>query len=94
MTNTITTNDILKFLHDNSVYTVSEGEVFNLIKYFESDLNYGLNYKEFAQILLPCENSWLRNEVLARRPFVRIGKYQLLPRDIELTLVEILLKEI
>lgn len=94
MSNHITSNDILKFLRDNSVYSVSENEVFNLVKYFENDLKYSLDYKEFSQILLPCEDSRLRNDVLARRPYVRIGRFQLLQRDIELTVVEIILKEI
>ena len=94
MSNNITSNDILKFLRDNSVYSVSESEVFNLIKYFENDLKYSLDYKEFSQILLPCEDSRLRNDVLSRRPYVRIGRFQLLQRDIELTVVEIILKEI
>jgi hypothetical protein len=94
MATTITSNDILKFLHDNSTYTVSDSEVFNLVKYFENDLSYKLSYKEFSQLLLPCEDSVVRNDVLSRKSYTRVGRYQSLASYIESTIVEIILKEI
>lgn len=92
--NTVNSHDIYNFLRDNAIYSVTEGEVFNLVKYFENDLNYSLSYKEFSQIFLPCEDSRLRNDILSRRPMVRIGRYERLRLDIESTLAEIILKEI
>ena len=52
-----------------------------------------LSFQEFIQILLPCEDNILRNVVLDR-PARRVGKYDVLPRDIELSMVNVLEKEI
>ena len=92
--NIISPSDVFKFLREHQVFTVSDEEVYLLVRYFETDLHHGLNYKEFGQILLPCENSNLRNEVLNRRSYARVSPHVLLAREIENTMVEILLKEI
>lgn len=94
MATTITSSDILKFLHDNSTFTVTDAEVFNLVRYFENDLTYKLSYKEFSQLLLPCEDTILRNDVLSRKSYTRVGRHQSLASYIESTIVEIIVKEI
>ena len=44
-------------------------------------------------MLLPCEDNLLRNITLDRRP-MRVGRYDNLPRDIEIGLTEIIEKEL
>jgi hypothetical protein len=40
-------------------------------------------------MILPCENNILRNVALDR-PSRRIGKYDILPKDIELSIVNVI----
>ena len=94
MNNAITSSDILHFLRDNTIYSVSESEAHRLIRYYVDDLDFSLTYKDFSQLLLPCENTVLRNSLLARRPYARVSRYQFLHRDIEHALCELLLEEI
>ena len=94
MGNTVTVQDILAFMRDNTVYSVTEAEVLRLIKYFVNDLHFNLSYKEFCQMLLPCEDTYLRNSVLSRRPYLRIGVFEFLPLEIEHAISDIILKEI
>ena len=47
----------------------------------------------FLQMLLPCTDNLLRN-ISLDRPSHRVGRYDNLPRDIELALLEIIEKEI
>ena len=72
---------------------MGESEAYSLVQFFDNDGNGKLTYQEFSQILLPCEDNLLRNITLDR-PARRIGRYEYLPRDIELSTVAILEKEI
>lgn len=92
--NAITSSDILHFLRDNSVYSVSESEVTKLIRYFVHDSSKSLRYEEFSQILLPCEDVRLRNAVRGRSPLKRVSIEEFLHRDVERTLCSLFLKEI
>ena len=44
-------------------------------------------------MLLPCQDNKLRNQVVAR-PSRRVGRFDFLPRDIEMALTAIIEKEI
>lgn len=44
-------------------------------------------------MILPCEDNILRNVVLDR-PSRRIGRYDILPRDIEFSIVNVIQKEV
>jgi Ca2+-binding EF-hand superfamily protein len=85
--------ELINFLRDNSCYHVSESEAFNLVQFFDSNGNNRLSYQEFLQIVLPCENNVLRHITLDR-PSRRITRYDHLPRDIELSITNILEKEV
>ena len=82
----ISSHEIVNFLRDNSVYHVLESEAYNLVQFFDSNGNGRLSFQEFLQMVLPCEDNLLRNMTLDR-PSARIGRYDHLPRDIELALL-------
>ena len=85
--------EVVNFLRDNLVHHVLESEAKNLVQFFDSDTDAQLNFSEFIQIFLPCEDNVLRN-ITIDRPSVRVGRLELLPRDIELALATVIEKEI
>lgn len=70
--------ELLNFLRDNQIHHVQEHELFQLIKFFDSDGDNLLSYQDYLQILLPCEDNMLRN-MAADRPSHRVGRYDFLP---------------
>jgi len=89
----IDSRELCNFLRDNSVYHVSESEAHTLIQFFDSNGNGRLSFTEFSQMVLPCEDNFLRNITMDRYA-VRVGRYDHLPRDIELALTSVIEKEI
>ena len=89
----ITSREICNFLRDNNVYHVSESEAYTLVQFFDSNGDGRLSFQEFLQMVLPCEDNFLRNQTLDRYA-QRVGRYDFLPRDIELALTSVLEKEI
>jgi len=94
MSSFITSYDIVRFLNDNSVYSVSEPEAFNLVKYFDADNKGCLNFADFIQIFLTCEDQMSREVTLARKPLYRISKFQSLHPTIERNMADIIVKEV
>jgi len=91
--NLLSSGEICNFLRDNGIYHVQEHEAYALVQFFDSDGNGRLNFQEFLQMLLPCEDNILRNITLDR-PSRRVGRYDNLPRDIELCMATIIEQEI
>ena len=89
----VTSREVCNFLRDNGVYHVSEGEAHTLVCFFDNNGNGRLSFQEFLQMLLPCEDNYLRNRTLDR-PSRRCGRYDHLPRDIELAVANVIEKEI
>jgi len=85
--------EIVNFLRDNAVHHVSDPEASDLVKFFDSDGNGKLSFQEFIQMFLPCEDNVLRN-VTIDRPSIRVGRFEQLPRDIELAMTAVLTKEV
>jgi Ca2+-binding EF-hand superfamily protein len=81
------------FLRDNQCYHISESELHTLTMFFDSNGNQRLSFQEFLQMVLPCEDNYLRNRTLDR-PSRHVGRYDMLPRDIELALTNVIEKEI
>ena len=59
--NWVGSKELVNFLRDNAVVHVSDGEAYDLVKFFDSDGNGKLSFQEFIQMLLPCEDNVLRN---------------------------------
>lgn len=72
---------------------MTDSEAFNLIKFFDSDGNSKLSFEEFTQCLLPCEDNVLRNITL-ERPSIRVGRFDRIPKEIELGMTDIIVKEV
>jgi hypothetical protein len=52
-----------------------------------------LSLSDFSQLILPCEDNLLRR-ITQERPSFRVGRYDNLPRDIEIALTELLEREL
>ena len=53
-----------------------------------------MNLKEFSGMILPCEDTRLRNIVLIRRPHMRVNRIEFLHPDVESAICDIFLMEI
>lgn len=89
----ISSRELGNFLRDNGIYHVLDSELGTLVQFFDSNGNQRLSFQEFLQIVLPCEDNYLRNRTLDR-PSRHVGRYDYLPRDIELALATVIEKEI
>ena len=56
----VTSLEILNFLRDNDVHSITEAQCYYLVKFFDSDEDGKLNYPDFMQMILPCDNPYLR----------------------------------
>lgn len=63
----MTADEIYRFLQDNSVTHLNERECGRIVTYFDSDNDNGLNYKEWMEVLLPCDDLYMRS-VITQRP--------------------------
>ena len=46
---------------DNNVIHLAERDCHHIIRYFDQDHDNGLNYKEFMELILPCDDLVLRS---------------------------------
>lgn len=91
--NWVSSKELVNFLRDNAVVHVSDPEAYDLVKFFDSDGNGKLSFQEFIQMFLPCEDNVLRN-ITIDRPSIRVGRFEQLPRDIELAMTAVITKEV
>jgi len=54
-------------LSDNNVVHLSERDCQYIVRYFDQDRDNGLNYKEFMELVLPCDDLVLRSIITQRR---------------------------
>lgn len=85
--------EIVNFLRDNGIHHVSESEAFNLVRFFDADGNSRLSFDEWVQMNLPCEDNYLRDRTMARFAPALL-RHEVLPRDIELAMCDVIEKEI
>lgn len=62
----ITADEIHHFLQENKVTHLTERECARVITYFDSDTDNGLNYKEWMEVLLPCDDLYMRSVITQR----------------------------
>ena len=68
------------------------GDFTNMINYFDLDNDGRLNYHDFLQILLPCDDAFLRAAV-TQRPNNEMPRNEYLPMRVERALSQLLFKE-
>ena len=71
----------------------TEADCYYLVKFFDSDEDGKLNYTDFMQVLLPCDNPDLRAEATQRQNYY-IGKYDYLTLDLEREVTKLIELEI
>lgn len=64
-----------------------------MIKYFDLDGDELLNYHDFLQLLLPCDDAYLRAAV-TQRPNNELPRNELLPMRVERALSQLIFKEV
>ena len=77
------------FLRDNDLHDVTEAQCYYLVKFFDSDEDGKLNYPDFMQMILPCDNPFLRAKA-TQRPNQYIAKTDFLTIDVERDLTNLI----
>ena len=72
---------------------MTEADCYYLVKFFDADLDGRLNYPDFMQMVLPCDNPKLRAQA-TQRPNVYINKFDYLTLDVERDLTKLIVSEI
>ena len=85
--------EVLNFLRDNSIHNITEAETYYVVKFFDSDEDGKLNYPDFMQLVLPCDNAHLRARA-TQRPNQYITRNDFLTIDVERDITNLLLAEI
>ena len=52
----ITSVELIRFLRDNGVDEATEADCFSIIRYFDVNCDQGLRYKDFLQMIMPCDD--------------------------------------
>jgi len=92
-TGNLSSQEILAFLRDNGISHVLESEARDLIAFFDNNGSGRLSSSEFTQMLLPCEDNYLRS-VTQGRLSRRVGRFDRLPADIESALARVIEQEV
>jgi Ca2+-binding EF-hand superfamily protein len=79
---------ISQFLTDNG-FQGRIGDCAKLVRFFDSDGDGILSYQDFIQMILPCDDNYMRAEV-QRRPYSRVGRFDALPIEMEMGLVRVI----
>ena len=56
----ITSLEILKFLRDNGIEEATEADTHYIIKYFDSNDDDKIDYEDLMQMVMPCDDQYLR----------------------------------
>ena len=52
--------EILKYLRDNGVEEATEADTYYIVKYFDSNDDELLEYDDLLQMVMPCDDQYLR----------------------------------
>ena len=83
----------MNFLRDNGIVQFTISDCQKLINFYDSDGTGFLNYQDFLQVVLPCEDLNLRVET-ANRQFFRISRHEMLPVSMEVALSSLIQHEL
>lgn len=72
---------------------LSERDCGRVVEYFDSDGDNGLNYKEWMELLLPCDDLYMRSEITQRRSY-DCARNQSLDANIERQITNLIKLEI
>eukprot|EP00347_Sterkiella_histriomuscorum_P002829 403366641 len=89
----VVAEEILEFLKNNKIYSVTLDECQYIVRFFDSDEDAKLSYSDFLQLLVPCDNNILRCQVTQREPY-KVEKFQYLPLHLEQELTNLIYSEI
>jgi hypothetical protein len=78
-------NILSYYYRENGIEKATEADCYYVVKYFDSDEDGCLNFQDFLQVLMPCDNQYLR-AVIAQRPNYAVSKTDYLGRDVEAAL--------
>ena len=74
----VTPLEIYSFLRDNGVTYITLRDCYFILKYFDTNGDKTLSYSEFMQVMLPCDDMYLR-AAATQRPNYPVGRYEKLP---------------
>ena len=80
--------EVLKFLRENGVEEATEADTFYIVKYFDSNEDELLDYDDLLQILMPCDDQYLR-AIMAQRDIYEVLKHDYLDLEIEAELTKL-----
>ena len=92
-TGLVSAKSLCQFLRENGYRDVQTQDFEHMIRYFDLDGDKRLNYHDFLQVLLPCDDSFLR-AAATQRPNTRMTHDEFLPQRVERALSQLLYKEL
>ena len=84
----VTSLEMLKFLRDNGVEEATEADTHYIVKYFDSNSDDMLEYEDLMQMVMPCDDQYLR-AAIAQRDIYEVHKNDYLDTDIEIELTRL-----
>jgi Ca2+-binding EF-hand superfamily protein len=86
----VNASDLLDFLRDNANYRATFSECDALVKFYDSDKDGVLSLADFQQMILSCEDNYLRDSAMTRC----VRKCCTLPSDQEYALLQLVEREL
>ena len=86
-------HSLCQFQRENGFRELEPEDFNSMIAYFDLDSDKKLNYHNFLQILLPCDDAYLR-AAATQRPNNEIPKCEFLPMRVERALSQLIFKEV
>ncbi len=84
---------LCQFMRENGFRELEPEDFGSLIRYFDLDGDRKLNYHDFLQILLPCDDAYLR-AAATQRSNADLPRCEFLPMRVERALSQLLYKEV
>ena len=89
----ISCNAFCQFQRENGFRELEPEDFQGIVRYFDLDGDKKLNYHDFLQILLPCDDAYLR-AAATQRPNNEVPRNEFLSMRVERALSQLLFKEV